>query len=63
MQVPVTRRYDTRDLVDMLSERRSRDEKERILWAIHVLRRGDAEDAAEAAHICGAAQKGDSHEC
>jgi hypothetical protein len=59
MQVPVTRRYDTRDLVDMLSERRSRDEKERILWAIHVLRRGDAEDAA---HICGAAQKGDSHE-
>jgi hypothetical protein len=47
----------------MLSERRSRDEKERILWAIHVLRRDDAEDAAEVAHICGdGAQKGDSHE-
>jgi hypothetical protein len=63
MQVPVTRRYDTRDLVDMLTERRSRDEKDRILWAIQALRLDDAVDAAEAAHICGASeQKGDSHE-
>jgi hypothetical protein len=63
MQVPVTRRYDTRDLVDMLTERRSRDEKDRILWAIQALRLDDAVDAAEAAHICGASeQKGDGHE-
>jgi hypothetical protein len=63
MQIPVTRRYDLRDLVDMLTERRSRDEKDRILWAIQALRRDDAVDAAEAAHICGAsAQKVDSHE-
>ncbi len=62
MQV-VTRRYDLRDLVAMLAERRSRDEKERILWAIHVLRRDDADDAAEAAHIRGdGPQKGDRHE-
>jgi hypothetical protein len=47
----------------MLSERRSRDEKERILWAIRVLRNDDAEDAEDAAHICGdGAQKGGSHE-
>jgi hypothetical protein len=51
MRIPCTSRYDTRDLVDMLSERRSRDEKNRILWAIHVLRRDDAEDAAEAARL------------
>ncbi len=52
MQV-VTRRYDLRDLVAMLSERRSRDERDSILWAIYVLRRDDADDAAEAAHIRG----------
>jgi len=47
----------------MLTERRSRDEKDRILWAIQALRLDDAVDAAEAAHICGASeQKGDSHE-
>ncbi len=63
MQIPVTRRYDLRDLVAMLSERRSRDEKERILWAIRVLRNDDAEDAEEAAHIGGdGAQKGHNHE-
>ena len=63
MQVPVHSRYDTRVLVEMLSERRSRYEKERILWAIVVLRNDDAEDAEEAAHIGGdGAQKGDGHE-
>jgi hypothetical protein len=47
----------------MLAERRSRDEKERILWAIRVLRNDDAEDAEEAAHIGGdGTQKGDNHE-
>lgn len=45
--------YDLRDLVDMLTERRSRDEKERILRAINALRKDDRDDAKEDAHLFG----------
>jgi hypothetical protein len=43
--------HDTRDLVEMLTEQRSRAEKEGILRAIWQLRRDDKADAAEAAHL------------
>ena len=51
--IMVSPEYDMRVLVEMLCDRRSRAEKDKILFALTCLRKDDQTDAEEMNHLRG----------